>query len=189
MFTSRAEYRLLLRQDNADLRLTEPGRRVGLVDDVRWQRFCRRREAVESLRSHLTTTRIDGETLDARLRRPEATWADLVALDSSLANPALDPSAIEQATIMAKYEGYILRQGEQVERFRREEARAIPDHFDFRSVPQLRAEAREKFGQVRPRSIGQAGRISGINPSDIATLLIALRQDQFARSAQGIASA
>ena len=176
MFTSRAEYRLLLRHDNADLRLTPFGRAVGLVDDDRWRRFEGRRERIEALEQVLETSRVNGDSLAQLLRRPPTTWDDLLALDPSLAAHSDDPGAIEQVTIEAKYGGYIHRQAQQVERFRRLEHKSIPEHFDYRAVPQLRAEAREKFQQVQPRSLGQAGRMSGINPTDIATLLIYLKR-------------
>jgi tRNA uridine 5-carboxymethylaminomethyl modification enzyme len=176
MFTSRAEYRLLLRHDNADLRLTELGRAAGLVDDDRWRRFTERKSAIDALRQRLAATRVGGETLDRVLRRPETTWADLVALDPSLAEPPHDPGVREQVAIEAKYGGYVERQAEQVERFRRLEHKALPADLDYASVPQLRAEARERLAQIRPRSLGQAGRISGVNPADIATLLVHLKR-------------
>lgn len=175
MFTSRAEYRLLLRHDNADLRLTEIGRATGLVDDRRWARFQARTRAIESLRDRLRSTRIDGETLERILRRPETTWADLTALCPDLAETVADPSAIEEVTIAAKYGGYVARQAEQVERFRRLEDKTIPADLDYALVPRLRAEAREQLTRARPRSLGQAGRLRGIHPADLATLLIYLK--------------
>jgi tRNA uridine 5-carboxymethylaminomethyl modification enzyme len=175
MFTSRAEYRLTLRHDNADVRLTELGRSVGLVDDQRWARFEARRDALARLRDRLTSTRAGGATLFQALRRPETRWEDVVALDQSLAEDRFAADAIEQVTIEAKYDGYIGRQADQIERFRRLEHKPIPAEFNYRSIPQLRAEAREQFERVRPLSFGQASRISGISPSDLATLLLYLK--------------
>jgi tRNA uridine 5-carboxymethylaminomethyl modification enzyme len=185
MFTSRAEYRLLLRHDNADLRLTELGRRIGLVDDARWARFQARKGRIDRLRDALRTTRIDGTTLEHALRRPPTTWDDLLALHPPLADLDSDPAAVEQVTIEAKYGGYIDRQALQVERFRRLEHKPLPADLDYAAVPQLRAEAREKLSRVRPRSLGQAGRISGINPADVATLLIHLKKGSPASPPQG----
>jgi tRNA uridine 5-carboxymethylaminomethyl modification enzyme len=197
MFTSRAEYRLLLRHDNADLRLTELGRRVGLVDDRRWAKFREKKQQIDRLGAILRTTRTLGATLEQALRRPPTTWNDLLVLHPPLAEFVGAAEAIEQVTIAAKYDGYIARQAQQVERFRRLEQKSLPEDLDYAAVPQLRAEAREKFLRVRPRSLGQAGRISGINPADIATLLIYLKarpspapaQDaDFAPEAQGLRS-
>ncbi len=176
MFTSRAEYRLLLRSDNADLRLTELGRAIGLVDDVRWDRFEKRRNRIEELGAVLKSTRSNGDTLEQILRRPPTTWVQLVELHPALLELSDDPSAIEQVTIEAKYGGYINRQAAEVEKFRRLEDKPLPPDFNFMAIAQLRIEAREKFTRVRPRSIGQAGRISGINPADIATLLVHLKR-------------
>ncbi len=183
MFTSRAEYRLLLRHDNADLRLTELGRGIGLVDDARWERFSSRKRRIERLHVALRTTKVDGESLERFLGRPPTTWEELVALHPPLAELGDDPGAVEQVTIAVKYGGYIDRQAQQVERFRRLEDKAIPADLDYRAIPQLRHEAREKLARVRPRSIGQAGRISGINPADVATLLVFLKRgDSIPRS-------
>jgi tRNA uridine 5-carboxymethylaminomethyl modification enzyme len=184
MFTSRAEYRLLLRHDNADLRLTELGRRIGLVDDRRWRRFEARRDQIDRLEQVLAETRAGQDSLHQILRRPETTWADLVALHPALAELDCEGGAVEQVTISAKYGGYIARQADQVERFRRLEQKPLPPVIDYNAIPQLRAEAREKLRQVRPRSLGQAARISGINPADIATLLVYLkRRDPYDRTA------
>jgi len=176
MFTSRAEYRLMLRHDNADLRLTELGRDVGLVDPKRWARFELRRDAIGQLRDRLCRRHTAGETLFQLLRRPETTWMDLLSLDTELEGGRFSSDVVQEVTIEAKYDGYIGRQLDQVERFRRMEEKRIPVDLDYRSIPQLRAEAREKFERVRPLSVGQAGRISGISPSDIATLLIHIRR-------------
>ncbi|WP_435009462.1 tRNA uridine-5-carboxymethylaminomethyl(34) synthesis enzyme MnmG [Tundrisphaera lichenicola] len=176
MFTSRAEYRLLLRADNADLRLTELGRSIGLVDDRRWARFEARRDRIEALSLVLSSTRVGGDSLEQILRRPPTTWDDLVGLHPALLELADDLSAVEQVTIGAKYGGYIDRQAAQVDRFRRLEDKPLPVDLDYLSITQLRIEAREKFARVRPRSLGQAGRISGINPADIATLLVHLKR-------------
>jgi tRNA uridine 5-carboxymethylaminomethyl modification enzyme len=188
MFTSRAEYRLMLRHDNADLRLTELGRAVGLVDDVRWRRFEERRSALERLRARLEDTRAAGASLFQALGRPDAKWSDVLALDLSLSEAGFDPAVVEQVTVDAKYAGYIGRQGAQVERFRRLEEKRIPADIDYRTIRQLRAEAREKLERVRPHSLGQAGRISGISPSDIATLLIHLKRREGELPAQPLAA-
>ncbi len=176
MFTGRAEYRLLLRHDNADLRLTETGRRLGLVDDTRWDRFTARRSAFERLRDALRAIRVEGNSLEAILRRPPTIWSDLLALHPPLADLADDPSAVAEVTVEAKYGGYIARQAEEVERFRRLEDKSLPADLDYHAIAQLRVEAREQLARVRPRSLGQAGRIRGINPTDIATLLVHLKR-------------
>ena len=188
MFTSRAEYRLLLRHDNADLRLTELGRSFGLVEDARWERYQSRKRQIDALGQRLRSTRVEGASLEAMLRRPPTTWDDLLGLDPTLASVESEKSVIEQVVIEAKYGGYISRQAEQVERFRRQEDKALPPDLDYSAIPQLRAEAREKFARVRPRSIGQAGRISGINPADITTLLIGMRYGLPSSSPRGSAT-
>jgi len=176
MFTSRAEYRLLLRHDNADRRLTPLGRRVGLVGDEAWDRLQRKERAVAELTEGLRAIRVEQQTLDQWLRRPEVDWPRLQEMARQAGGSAFDAPAdvVEQVVLEAKYSGYIHRQAEQVERFQRMESRPIPAHFDFAAVPQLRAEAKEKLGRIRPANLGQAGRISGISPADLAVLLIYL---------------
>jgi tRNA uridine 5-carboxymethylaminomethyl modification enzyme len=191
MFTSRAEYRLLLRQDNADLRLSEHGRRVGLIDDDRWRRFETYRRLVESELARLRETSVrpsdldsayfaehglppvsKRQTLSAILARPEVRYSHLAEM--GLGDPKLDPRATEQVELCVKYEGYIRRQEEEVERFRRLEFERIPPDLDYRSLHGLTTEAAEKLSRIRPISLGQASRISGVNPADISVLMIHL---------------
>jgi tRNA uridine 5-carboxymethylaminomethyl modification enzyme len=176
MFTSRAEYRLLLRHDNADRRLTPLGRRVGLVGDDAWQRLQKKEEEIAALRTKLQVNHVEGRPLEAWLRRPDVTWEQVHDLLFHETGYELTGSreAVEQVVLETKYAGYIERQAAQVERFRRLESRPIPAHFDYAACPQLRAEAREKLARVRPASLGQAGRISGISPADLAVLLLYL---------------
>jgi tRNA uridine 5-carboxymethylaminomethyl modification enzyme len=174
MFTSRAEYRLLLRHDNADRRLTPLAHRIGLVDEGAWARLQRKEQAIAQLSDHLRTHRHDGDTLETWLRRTEIDWQHLVALHPALNELPIPADAREQVILEAKYSGYIGRQAAQVERFHKLESRAIPAHFDYAAVPQLRAEAREKLGLVRPATLGQASRISGVCPADLAVLMIYL---------------
>jgi tRNA uridine 5-carboxymethylaminomethyl modification enzyme len=174
MFTSRAEYRLLLRHDNADRRLTPVGRRVGSVGDEAWERFGRKEAGIAELQDYLRKTRSDGDTLDTWLRRTEVGWGDVCARHPPLKEWDARPDVVEQAVLEAAYSGYIGRQAAEVERFRRMENRRIPDTFDYHAVPQLRHEAREKLTRVRPASVGQASRVSGITPADLAVLLFYL---------------
>ncbi|NBO91994.1 MAG: tRNA uridine-5-carboxymethylaminomethyl(34) synthesis enzyme MnmG [Planctomycetia bacterium] len=172
MFTSRAEYRLLLRHDNADRRLTPIGRRIGLVNAEDVARLDRKEQAINALSEYLRTHRHDGDSLDTWLRRTETTWEQLVGMHPELANAGYPNEAREQVILEAKYAGYITRQSAQIERFQRLEGKSIPPHFDYHAVPQLRMEAKEKFSKVRPTTLGQAGRISGINPADLAVLML-----------------
>ena len=175
MFTSRAEYRLLLRHDNADRRLTPLGHRSGLVDDAALAAACSgRRPRSPGSRSLLETTRCDGVTLAQLLRRPEMTWEDLVGRLPALA--AVAPEVARQVTYDAKYAGYVARQEIDIARQQRLAARRIPADFDFTAVEHLRAEAREKFSRMRPVDLAQASRISGITPADLAVLMVQLEE-------------
>jgi tRNA uridine 5-carboxymethylaminomethyl modification enzyme len=172
MFTSRAEYRLLLRHDNADRRLTPLGRRVGLVDDARWQRLEDKLAELRRVAELLDSTRRGDASLLRLLRQTETTWEDLVALLPALADVRRDVAG--QLVHDAKYAGYIGRQQQEIERQRRWAEQRIPSGFDYSQVRHLRAEAREQFARIQPRDIAQASRISGITPADLAVLLVHL---------------
>jgi tRNA uridine 5-carboxymethylaminomethyl modification enzyme len=174
MFTSRAEYRLLLRHDNADRRLTPAGRRIGLVADEAWQRLQRKEQAITDLTEHLRGRRVGQDSLQKWLRRSDMDWAQLCEMDPSLRHWPAPADAIEQVVLEGKYAGYIDRQAAQIERFHKLESKPIPAHFDFLAIPQLRAEAKEKLTRIRPGSLGQASRISGISPADLAVVLLYL---------------
>lgn len=174
MFTSRAEYRLLLRHDNADRRLTPLGRKVGSVGNTDWGRFERKEKDIADLQGVLKSNKSDGDSLATWLRRTEVEWREVVARCPALAEWDGRPDVVEQVVLEAKYSGYIDRQAAEVERFQRLENRRIPDAFDYSRITQLRHEAREKLSRVRPVSLGQASRISGITPADLAMLLLYL---------------
>lgn len=190
MMTSRAEYRLLLRQDNADLRLTEKGRAIGLVDDKRYGIFTEKRTALERTVSELGKQNISpsaennakleamgtaplrsGSSLLDLLRRKEVTYSKL---QQAFGLSELAPQVAEQAEIFAKYEGYITKQRQEVERFMKLENKRLPDDIDYRAIKELSSEAAEKLDKVRPANIGQASRISGVSPADISVLMIEL---------------
>ncbi len=174
MFTSRAEYRLLLRHDNADLRLTPIGRRVGSVRDAAWLQYQRKEAGVRELQEVLQKNRSAGDSLTTWLRRTGVDWENLVERYPPLQCWNEQPEVIEQVVLEAKYRGYAERQATEVERFQKLEEKRIPDHFDYNAIPQLRHEAREKLTQIRPTSLGQASRISGITPGDLTVLLFYL---------------
>jgi tRNA uridine 5-carboxymethylaminomethyl modification enzyme len=174
MFTSRAEYRLVLRHDNADRRLVPLGRRIGSVGNAAWERLQEKERGIAELQQFLKTRKSDGENLATWFRRTEVSWEQLKARAPELAIWDARPDVVEQVTLEAKYSGYIERQTNEVERFRRMENRKIPETFDYVAVPQLRIEAREKLNRIRPVNIGQASRVSGITPADLAVLLFYL---------------
>lgn len=174
MFTSRAEYRLLLRHDNADRRLTPIGHRIGSVSQEDWNRYQQKESRIAELQNYLTQHRCEGISLENWLRRTEIDWAQLCARHPALAQWDAHPEVVEQVVLETKYSGYIDRQAQEVERFRRLEHKRIPAQFDYAGVPQLRHEAREKLNRIRPTSLGQASRISGITPADLTVLLFYL---------------
>ena len=193
IMTSRSEYRLLHRQDNADQRLTAIGARIGLVPPERLREVEEKYEAVRREVSRLESSGVPGsEALNAMLaekgtapvtnsarladllRRPQVSYDDLTPFDAN--RPALPPAVTEEVEIQIKYAGYLARQEKQVEEFKKEESRRLPEDMDYNAIAGLRLEARQKLSQIRPMSIGQAGRISGVSPADIAVLLIYLEQ-------------
>ena len=178
MFTSRAEYRLLLRHDNADRRLTPIGYRLGLVDARRKDRLDEHEATITRLTEALRSTRHQNSTLDEWLRRPEVGWEQIVAMAPEIGQIEASSASIHQVVIETKYAGYIRRQAAEIERNAKIEAVRIPATFDFQAVPQLRIEAREKLSRIRPETVAQAGRISGITPADLAVLMIHFRNSR-----------
>ena len=192
MMTSRAEYRLLLRQDNADLRLTKIGYEVGLIDEERYQRLLKKERMIERetdrvnhtnigtsekvqevLKSYGSTPLNSGTTLAELIRRPELSYDKLADIDEN--RPDLPYDVEEQVNINIKYDGYIRRQMRQVEQFKKLENKKIPDNIDYNQIKSLRIEAKQKLSQIRPASIGQASRISGVSPADVSVLLVYLK--------------
>jgi tRNA uridine 5-carboxymethylaminomethyl modification enzyme len=178
MFTSRAEFRLLLRHDNADRRLTPIAASIGMTTAEAARKLEEKESAIQRTLALLGKVRSDGKTLLQILGRPETTWPEIVALHPTLGDLNFERRTREQVEIEAKYAGYSQKHLAQVERFGRMESKGIPETFDFRALPHLRTEAKEKLSKVRPRSLGQAGRVSGITPADLATLLMYLEAGQ-----------
>jgi tRNA uridine 5-carboxymethylaminomethyl modification enzyme len=171
MFTSRAEYRLLLRQDNADMRLSEIGRETGLLPERHFQKFSAKKQSVEKELNRLNKTFYENNFLVKILSRPEVSYKDLPNRDETLSD-----EIIQQVEIVVKYTGYIDRQELEVQKFKKLEDKSIPLTFDFSTVPSLRLEARQKFAKIRPTTIGQAARISGVSPADISILMVWLKR-------------
>ena len=170
MFTSRAEYRLLLRQDNADMRLSEIGREIGLLSERNFKKFCAKKELINNELIRLYKTSYENTFLVKLLSRPEVSYNSLPSR-----NEALSEEIVQQVEIAVKYAGYIDRQELEVRKFKKLEDKAIPETFDFSAVPSLRLEARQKFVKIRPKTIGQAARISGVSPADISILMVWLK--------------
>ena len=177
MFTSRAEYRLQLRHDNADRRLSPIGRRIGLVSEEAWGRLNEKEKLIEETIKVLRDNYFEHASLEQWLRRHDVDWESMLSIATEKLKLKIDlPREVEeQIELEVKYEGYINRQTVQIERFQKLESKLIPSNFDYLSISHLRREAKEKFNKIRPVNIGQAGRISGISPADIAVLLLYLK--------------
>ncbi len=190
MFTSRAEYRLQLREDNADLRLTEIGRRLGVVDDLRWDAFCRKRDAVVGELERLESTwlnrrtlpeedseRVLGQPLEREcaladlLRRPGVDYASLMTLPGA-GDAVADPAVAAQVEVQVKYQGYIERQRDEVMRSSEHAQTPLPADLDYRNVRGLSTEVQQKLNQHKPQTLGQASRVQGVTPAAIALLLV-----------------
>ncbi len=193
MMTSRAEYRLLLRQDNADLRLTKKGYEIGLISEERYQKLLRKEELIQKeiervehinlgtseavqnlLKQHESTPLTSGTTMAELIRRPELNYEVLAPIDPN--RPELDYDIVEQVNINIKYDGYIKRQQRQVEQFKKLESKLIPEDINYDEIQSLRIEAKQKLNEMRPSSIGQASRISGVSPADVSVLLVYLER-------------
>ncbi|HEX5126386.1 MAG TPA: tRNA uridine-5-carboxymethylaminomethyl(34) synthesis enzyme MnmG, partial [Rhodocyclaceae bacterium] len=203
MFTSRAEYRLSLREDNADLRLTEIGRKLGLVSDAQWEAFSRKRDAIEREVERLKTTWVrpqmlaegESEALFGKvleheynyfnlLRRPGVSYSQLMTMTGTSGNVLCDAQIIEQIEIQAKYQGYIDRQNDEVMRNAAQENLRLPADFDYRTVKGLSKEVQQKLNQHRPETVGQASRIQGMTPAAISLLLVTLKKGELIARAE-----
>ncbi len=174
MFTSRAEHRLILRQDNADRRLMKYGYEMGLISQHQWESILEKESLIARIKAYLHDTFVEGQNLEKVLRRPEVDFTTLLSIDPLLKEKALPPEVKEQIEIEVKYEGYIHRQMAQVEKFKKMESWKLPHWLDYREIPELRTEARQKLLEIKPFSLGQASRISGVSPADISVLMIYL---------------
>jgi tRNA uridine 5-carboxymethylaminomethyl modification enzyme len=171
MFTSRAEYRLLLRQDNADSRLSIIGSDVGLLPSQNYQKYLTKQKIIDDELQRLYSTFDGSHSLAKILSRPETTYQTMPK-----ANMELSPEIMQQVEIEIKYAGYVKRQEQEAARFKDLEDKKIPESFNYDSVPSLRLEARQKLKKIRPQTIGQAGRISGVSPADISIVLVWLKR-------------
>ena len=171
MFTSRAEYRLMLRQDNADLRLCEIGNVTGSLSGRLYSIFCDKRDRIDEEIQRLDNNQVGGVALSQMLRRPEVSYDKLPSR-----NESLPPEVIEQVEIAVKYAGYIERQEQEVARFQSMESKQIPDWLNYQSITGLRNEARQKLDTHQPATVGQASRISGISSSDVSLLLVHMKR-------------
>ena len=194
MMTARAEYRLLLRQDNADLRLTPIGREIGLIDDGRWSRFSKKSALIEAETARVRALRLPpsavnpllvtlesapvpgGVAMADLIRRPEVSYASLAPVDPD--RPELPAAVCAQVEIAVKYEGYLRIEQTRIDRFRRMEENLLPEGIDYAAITGLRLEARQKLARLQPRSVGQAGRISGVSPADLSVLMVYLASRQ-----------